>query len=92
MSSCLVPPTKLKYTCSYLLSKGYCVEGAPVVANGLVPEHPLLPDLEQEPSVQIRHLAANTKGALLSIGDREEYVRVRWEIITLVRHLRKLKP
>ena len=45
--------------CSDLFSEGYCVERAPVVANGLVPEHPLLPDLEEEPRVQIWHLAEN---------------------------------
>ncbi len=33
-------------------------EGAPVVADGLVPEHPLLPHLQQQPRVQVSHLAA----------------------------------
>ena len=61
----------------YLFTEGNGVEGTPVVTNRLVPEHPLLPDLEQEPSVQIRHLAANAKGALLLIENREEYVRVK---------------
>jgi len=32
-------------------------EGAPVVADGLVPEHPLLPHLQQQPRVQVSHLA-----------------------------------
>ena len=57
--------TQQKYRCSDLFSEGYGVERAPVVANGLVPEHPLLPDLEQEPSVQIRHLAAKYKGRMI---------------------------
>ena len=33
-------------------------EWAPVVADGLVPEHPLLPHLQQQPRVQVSHLAA----------------------------------
>jgi hypothetical protein len=36
-------------------------EGAPVVADGLVPEHPLLPHLQQQPRVQVSHLAAINK-------------------------------
>ena len=39
------------------LRVGYGGEGAPVVADGAVPEQPLLPDLEEQPSVQVPHLA-----------------------------------
>ena len=41
----------------YLFTEGNSVERTPVVSNGLVPQHPLLPDLQQQPSVQVRYLA-----------------------------------
>ncbi len=41
-------------------------EGAPVVADGLVPEHPLLPHLQQQPRVQVSHLAAIYKDDILN--------------------------
>jgi hypothetical protein len=41
-------------------------EWAPVVADGLVPEHPLLPHLQQQPRVQVSHLAARYKDDNLS--------------------------
>ena len=42
---------------THLLGEGDGVKRAPVVADGLVPEHALLPHLQQQPRVQVRHLA-----------------------------------
>ena len=36
-------------------------EGAPVVADGPVPQEALLPDLQQQASVQVPHLAGGTR-------------------------------
>ena len=44
---------------SHLFWEGDCVKRAPVVTDGFVPEHSLLPDLQQQPRVQVRHLAAD---------------------------------
>ena len=41
----------------YLFTEGNSVERTPVVSYSLVPEHPLLPDLQQQACVQVRHLA-----------------------------------
>ena len=41
----------------YLFTEGNSVERTPVVSYSLVPEHPLLPDLQQQARVQVRHLA-----------------------------------
>ena len=45
------------YPCSYLFREWNSVKRAPVVANSLVPEHSLLPDLQQQPRVKVGHLA-----------------------------------
>ena len=43
------------------LREGDGVEGTPVVADCLIPEHALLPYLQQQPRVQVSNLAANTR-------------------------------
>ena len=44
----------------YLFTEGNSVERTPVVSYSLVPEHPFLPDLQQQACVQVRHLARST--------------------------------
>ena len=41
----------------YLFTEGNRVEWTPVVSYSLVPEHPFLPDLQQQARVQVCHLA-----------------------------------
>ena len=50
----------------YLFTEGNSVEWTPVVSYSLVPEHPFLPDLQQQACVQVRHLARR-EGVRLTI-------------------------